>query len=57
MLDEEQNASILELAVLVMQHWINKMIDEDKFILNNTLMILEMFIKSWSFCSSFKSRP
>lgn len=40
-----------------MQHWINKIIEEDKFIMNNALMILEMFIKSWSFCSSFKNRP
>jgi len=49
LLDDESNSSLLELAVLVMQHWINKIIDEDKFILNNTLMVLEMFIKSWSF--------
>ena len=49
LLDHEENVSILELAVLVMQHWVNKIIDEDKFIMNNALMILEMFIKSWSF--------
>jgi len=48
-MDEEENSSILELAVLVMQNWIMKIIEEDKFIMNNALMILEMFIKSWSF--------
>lgn len=56
MLDDEENNSVLELAVLVMQHWISKVISEDKFVMNNTLMVLEMLIKSWSFCSKFKNR-
>ena len=56
LLDDENNSSLLELAVLVMQHWINKIIEDDKFIMNNALMILEMFTKSWSFWSNFKNR-
>ena len=56
LLDDEANNSVLELAVLVMQHWINNILEEDKFILNNTLVILEMLIKSWSFNSKFKNR-
>ena len=56
-LDENLKASnLLELVVLVLQHWIKEMIDKDPFILNNTLMILEMLCKSYGFCSKFKNR-
>ena len=41
----------------MMQHWITKFISTDNFILNNTLTIMEMLIKSWCFSSSFKHRP
>lgn len=57
LLDKEENRSLLELMVLVMQHWITKYISTDNFILNNTLTIMEMLIKSWCFSSSFKHRP
>ena len=56
-LDENPKASnLLELVVLVMQHWLKEMIDRDPFILNNTLMILEMLCRSYGFCSRFKNR-
>ena len=56
-LDQEEHRSILELMVLVMQHWITQFIHEDKFVLNNTLNIMEQLTKSWAFCSAFKHRP
>ena len=56
-LDEYPNQNnLLELVVLVMQHWIKEMIDRDPFILNNTIMILEMLVKSFTFTSKFKNR-
>ena len=56
-LDEESgNSNLLELVILVMQHWIKEMIDKDSFILNNTLMVVEMLCKSYGFCSRFKNR-
>lgn len=57
LIDDPDNKNVLELFVLVMQHWLTKVVMEDRFILNNTLMILEILIKSWSFCSEFKNRP
>jgi len=57
LLDKEENRNLLELMVLVMQHWITQFVGIDNFILNNTLTIMEMLIKSWCFCSSFKHRP
>ena len=66
MLDERENRNLMELTVLVMAHWISHMVDADRFVLNNTLLILEMLVKSCkpkrintigSFCSSFKNRP
>jgi len=56
-LDQAENRSLLDLMVLVMQHWITQFIGRDTFVLNNTLTIMEMLIKSWCFCSSFKHRP
>ena len=57
LIDEEPKASnLLELLILVMQHWIKDMVERDPFILNNTLMLLEMLIRSYGFTSRFKSR-
>ena len=56
-LDKEENRSLLDLTVIVMQHWITQFIARDNFVLNNTLQIMEMLIKSWCFTSSFKHRP
>jgi hypothetical protein len=56
-LDENPKANnLLELIILVMQHWLKEMVDRDPFILNNTLIILEMLCKSYGFCSRFKNR-
>ena len=56
-LDEHPKVSnLLELVILVMQHWLKEMVDKDQFVLNNTLMILEMLCKSYGFCSRFKNR-
>ena len=56
-LDEQPKTSnLLELVILVMQHWLKEMVDRDPFILNNTLMIMEMLCKSYGFCSRFKNR-
>ncbi len=47
-LDEHDKANnLLELVILVMQHWVKEMVDKDSFILNNTLMIMEMLCKSY----------
>ena len=57
MLDEQPKTSnLLELVILVMQHWLKEMIDRDPFVMNNTLMIVEMLTKSYTFCSRFKNR-
>jgi len=57
MLDEHPKASnLIELVIVVMQHWLREMVDRDPFILNNTLIILEMLCKSYHFCSRFKNR-
>jgi hypothetical protein len=47
-LDENPTANnLLELCILVMQHWIKEMVDQDNFILNNTLMVLEILCSSY----------
>ncbi|CDW91065.1 UNKNOWN [Stylonychia lemnae] len=56
-LDEHPKVNnLLELVILVMQHWVKEMIDKDNFVLNNTLVIIEMLCKSYGFCSRFKNR-
>jgi len=56
-LDEQPTSSnVLELIVLVMQHWVKEMVDRDPFVLNNTMQILEMLAKSYAFCARFKNR-
>mmetsp|Transcript_2973 Transcript_2973/g.2813 ORF Transcript_2973/g.2813 Transcript_2973/m.2813 type:complete len:206 (+) Transcript_2973:604-1221(+) len=56
-LDEHDKANnLLELVILVIQHWIKEMVDKDQFVLNNTLMILETLCKSYQFCARFKNR-
>lgn len=47
-MDEHDKANnLLELVTLVMQHWVKEMVDKDNFVLNNTLMILEILCKSY----------
>ena len=52
--DREQNKNTLNHLVLVLQYWVTDMIDKDQLILINTMQILDILSRSWTFTSSFK---
>lgn len=53
-LDKEEHAPLLSLVVLVTQHWVLNLLDQDQLTFINTLQVLDCLSKSWSFCSAFK---
>jgi hypothetical protein len=54
--DDDKNSNLLEVTILVIDSWINRFAAHDTLILNNTLKLLEVMVKSRTFYNRFKDR-